>query len=285
MKKAAKIIIIGLLLLASIAFFVVYISTHDVAVINAKGMIGKKERDLIITASILMSLIVIPVFIITWVFALKYRESNEKSKRDLDLEHNNIAEVCWWGVPFLIIIILAVLAWQSSHELDPFKPIVSEKKPVRIQAIALQWKWLFVYPDHGIATINFIQFPEKTPIEFEITADAPMNSFWIPQLGGQIYAMPAMRSKLYLIADESGSYRGVSSNLSGTGFAGMRFTAKASDEGAFSGWVQSVKQSSKNLSYSDYAELVNPTEYVPVSYYSSVQADLFGHILKKYDPQ
>ncbi len=285
MKKAAKIIIIGLLLLASIAFFVVYISTHDVAVINAKGMIGKKERDLIITASILMSLIVIPVFIITWVFALKYRESNEKSKRDLDLEHNNIAEVCWWGVPFLIIIILAVLAWQSSHELDPFKPIVSEKKPVRIQAIALQWKWLFVYPDHGIATINFIQFPEKTPIEFEITADAPMNSFWIPQLGGQIYAMPAMRSKLYLIADESGSYRGVSSNLSGTGFAGMRFTAKASDEGAFSGWVQSDKQSSKNLSYSDYAELVNPTEYVPVSYYSSVQADLFGHILKKYDPQ
>ena len=164
-----------------------------------------------------------------------------KAKHAPDWEHNYIAEYCWWGVPIVIIVILAVTTWKSSHDLNPFKPIESEKKPLAIQVVALHWKWLFIYPEQGIATVNFVQFPEKTPINFEITSDAPMNSFWIPQLGGQIYAMPAMRSKLHLIANEIGSFRGVSANISGKGFAGMTFTAKSSSEEDFDAWVQSGK--------------------------------------------
>lgn len=182
----------------------------------------------------------------------------------------------------MIIVILAVITWKTSHELNPFKPIVTHKKPVEIQAVALNWKWLFIYPEQGIATINLVQFPEKTPINFEITADAPMNSFWIPQLGGQIYAMPAMRSKLYLLANEQGSYTGRSSNISGKGFAGMVFTAKATSEEEFNEWVDSVKGSGKSLTMESYNELVEPSEYDPVSYYTLLDSDLFNKIIMKY---
>ncbi len=151
-----------------------------------------------------------------------------------------------------------------------------------IQVVALDWKWLFLYPEYGIATVNFIQFPENTPINFEITSDAPMNSFWIPQLGGQIYAMPAMRSKLHLIASETGSFRGVSANISGKGFAGMMFTAKASTDEEFNQWVRWVKQSPKRLDKIVYEQLLKPTEYHPVEYYLLLQNDLFDQILMKY---
>jgi len=251
-------------------------------VLNPKGMIGLKESDLIITASLLMLIVVIPVFILTWFFAWRYRESNIKAKHAPDWEHNYVAEFCWWGIPFVIIVILAVITWRSSHELNPFKPIDTGKKPIAIQVVALQWKWLFLYPEQGIATVNYIQFPEETPVNFEITADAPMNSFWIPQLGGQIYAMPAMRSKLHLIANEKGTFRGVSANISGDGFAGMTFIAKATSQEEFDQWVQSVKQSPMQLNTESYNRLVEPTSYDPASFYQLAQPDLFDQILMKY---
>lgn len=259
-----------------------YMSNHNIPVLDPKGMIGEKERDLIITSSLLMLIVVIPVFILTWAFAWIYREGNVKAKHHPDWEHNYIAEYCWWGVPIFIIAILAVLTWKSSHELNPFKPIVTDKKPLTIQAIALQWKWLFIYPEQGIAVINFVQFPEKTPISFEITSDAPMNSFWIPQLGGQIYAMPAMRSRLHLIANEPGSFRGCSANISGAGFAGMKFTAKSSSEEDFNQWVQTIRQSPKNLNLDEYQHLLKASEYDPVTCYVLTQGDLFDRILMKY---
>lgn len=194
-KKTFKIAILALLFLGIAAITVVYVKSNNIPVLEPKGMIGKEESDLIITSSLLMLIVVIPVLILTWVFAWKYRESNKKSRHDPNWEHNHIAECCWWGVPCVIIVVLAILTWESSHRLNPFKPIDTGVKPIEIQAVALDWKWLFIYPEQGIATVNFVQFPEKTPINFEITADAPMNSFWIPQLGGQIYAMPAMRLK------------------------------------------------------------------------------------------
>jgi len=186
--------------------------------------------------------------------------------------------------PLIIILILSVITWKSSHQLNPFKPLTSDKKPVTIQVVALQWKWLFIYPEQGIATVNFIQFPEKRPVNFEITADAPMNSFWIPQLGGQIYAMPAMRTKLHLIADEVGTYRGLSTNISGKGFAGMTFNAKASSEAEFEQWVSEVKRSGKSLEFANYKQLVEPSEYVPVSYYSLPDRNLFDQIMQQYEP-
>jgi cytochrome o ubiquinol oxidase subunit II len=278
MKKGFKIAIVTLLCLGVIAISVLYINTHTIDVLEPKGMIGERERELMITASLLMLIVVIPVFILTWFFAWKYREGH-KLKHEPNWEHNYIAEYCWWGVPIVIIIILAVTTWKSSHDLNPFKPIENGKKPVVIQVVALDWKWLFLYPEQGIATVNFVQFPEKTPINFAITSDAPMNSFWIPQLGGQIYAMPAMRSKLHLIANEPGSFRGVSANISGKGFAGMKFIAKASTDEEFDQWVLKVKQAGQHL---DYEKLASPSEYHPVEVYILDQQDLFDRILMKY---
>lgn len=282
MKKAFNIALLVLLFVALTAYTVYYVNSTNVPVLDPKGMIGEKERDLIVTSSLLMLIVVIPVFILTWAFAWIYREGNQKAKHHPDWEHNYIAEYCWWGVPVVIIGVLAILTYRSSHELNPFRPIDSDKKPLVIQAVALQWKWLFIYPEQGIATINFIQFPENTPLNFEITADAPMNSFWIPQLGGQIYAMPAMRSRLNLIANEPGTFRGCSANISGTGFAGMTFTAVSSSEEDFDTWVQKVKQSPKMLGAAEYQSLVEPSEYVPVSYYGSAEPNLFDQVLMKY---
>lgn len=282
MKKIFKITIVVLLCLGTLALGALYIINNTIDVLEPKGMIGEKESELIATASLLMLIVVVPVFILTVAFAWIYREGNTKSTHAPDWEHNYIAEYCWWGVPIIIIIVLAITTWKSSHDLNPFKAIINGKKPIPIQVVALDWKWLFIYPEHGIATVNFIQFPEKTPVNFIITSDAPMNSFWIPRLGGQIYAMPAMRSKLHLIASEVGTFRGVSANISGKGFAGMTFTAKASSEEEFTQWVNQVKQSQKHLTLAEYDQLAKPTEYHPVEYYQLMQDDLFERILMKY---
>ena len=271
-----------LLIILATACTAFFVSTHDIIVLNPKGLIGIKEKELIITASLLMLIVVIPVFILTFFFAWRYREDNVKAKHAPDWEHNHIAEFCWWGVPLVIIIILAVITWKTSHELSPFKPLKGDKKPVSIQVVALNWKWLFIYPEEKIATVNFIQFPEKTPIQFEITADAPMNSFWIPQLGGQIYAMPAMRTKLNLIANEQGAFRGLSANMSGKGFAGMKFTAKSTSKEAFDRWVASVKEFSSPLNLEVYNQLAKPSMYHPATFYFLGQEDLFDHIIMKY---
>ncbi len=282
MKKTTIATLVALLVLGFIALSAWYMSTHYIAVLDPKGMIGQKERDLIVTSSILMLIVVIPVFVFTLLFAWRYRANNTKAKHTPDWEHNYIAEYCWWGVPLIIIIVLALLTWRSSHELNPFKPLVSDKKPISIQVIALEWKWLFLYPEQGIATVNFIQFPENTPLNFEITSDAPMNSFWIPALGGQIYAMPAMRSKLHLIANKKGVFRGSSSNISGEGFAGMVFTAKSISQEDFDSWVNDVHSSSPPLTMDLYKELAKPSSYDPPHYYVLEESDLFEKVMMKY---
>ncbi|NRA89923.1 MAG: ubiquinol oxidase subunit II [Simkaniaceae bacterium] len=284
MKRAFKVIIISLLIIATGALTAYYISSHNIAVLEPKGMIGLKERELIITASLLMLIVVIPVLVLAIVFGWKYREGRD-AKHTPDWEHNSIAECCWWGVPVVIIIILAVITWKTSHELNPFKPIQNGKKPIEIQAVALNWKWLFIYPEQQIATVNYVRFPDNTPINFEITADAPMNSFWIPQLGGQIYAMPAMRTSLHLIANEVGEFEGRSSNISGKGFAGMIFKAEATSEKDFNEWVTYVKNSGKTLTWDGYRVLVEPSEYNKVEVFGNVSEHLFDQILMQYMPE
>ncbi len=254
----------------------------DIAVLEPAGMIALKEKDLIEVATYLMLIVVIPVFIITVVFAWKYRAGNNKAKYDPEWNHSHVAEAIWWGFPCFIILILSILTWKSSHELDPFKPLKSDVKPVKIQVVALQWKWLFIYPEYDIATVNVVAFPVNTPINFELTSDAPMNSFWIPKLGGQIYAMPGMRSKLHLIADQGGDFRGSSANLSGRGFAGMTFTAKATSKEEFDAWVTAAKSSTQVLDLTTYKELAKPSEYNPPAIYTLQKADLFDWIVMKY---
>lgn len=246
------------------------------------GSIAIKERNLLLVIQALMLLIIIPVYILTFVFSWKYNAENPKGKYDPDLVDNKLAEYIWWGVPFIMTLIVCTLTWIKTKELDPFKPIENKKKEMTIQVVALQWKWLFIYPKEKIASVNFLQFPKDTPIRFEITADAPMNSFWIPELGGQIYAMPKMKTELYLIANEEGNFRGSSANLSGSGFAGMHFIAKASSEEDFHQWTETVKKTAKSLNLEEYDKLSAPSKNNPVQLYLLKEEDLFNSIINQF---
>lgn len=267
-----------------------YWFTHDIALLSPAGTIASQQRDLMNIAGILSLIIIVPVFILTFYMAWKYRAGNHKAKHSPDLDHNTWLEALWWGIPCIIIVILAVITWRSTHALDPYRQLESSKKPVTIQVVALEWKWLFIYPEQKIATVNYVKFPEKTPVNFQITADAPMNSFWIPKLGGQVYAMSGMTTKLHLMADGVGTYRGASANLSGKGFANMRFTAVSTSEKDFNSWVSTNQKGHSLLNFGRYENLAKPSENNPVTYYllpqGELQADtsLYDTIIGKYMP-
>jgi cytochrome o ubiquinol oxidase subunit 2 len=280
--KKYKVALIILLSLGALFWCAMLLKGINVAVMNPKGLIASKQRDLIITATLLMLIVVIPVFLLTIFISWKYRSGNKEAKYSPDWDHNSKAEMVWWGFPLVIILVLSIVTWKWTHDLDPFKPIQSNAKPMTVQVIALRWKWLFIYPEQGIASVNFVQFPEQVPIKFEITSDAPMNSFWIPQLGGQIYAMPGMMSQLNLIADEQGIFSGSSANLSGKGFAGMRFIAKASSQAEFDKWVVSVQGSSQSLNREEYKRLAEPSEYNQAAFYLLQDDGLFNWSIMKY---
>lgn len=259
-----------------------YLKDTNVAVLNSKGVIADKQRSLMIFTVLLSLLVVIPVFIMTFYISWKYRASNVKAKYTPDWDGSRNAESIWWGIPLLLIAVLAVVTWKSTHELDPYKELASSKKPINVQVVALQWKWLFIYPDQDIASVNYLQFPEDTPVNFKITSDAPMNSFWIPQLGGQIYAMAGMESQLHLMANEQGTYDGVSANLSGEGFAGMKFKARASSQTEFDNWVKQSKASGDVLSMEEYSQLVKPSQNNVAVSYSTRDPQLYDRVIGKY---
>lgn len=254
----------------------------NIAFLFPKGSIGLQERNLLFLLQALMLLVILPVYLLTFIFSWKYRADNPKAKYDPHLIDNRIAEYIWWGFPLAITLIICFFTWVKSHELDPYKPLESDRKPLSIQAVALQWKWLFLYPEEGIASLNFLQFPKNRPIRFEITADAPMNSLWIPELGGQIYAMPNMRTELHLIADEVGDFRGSSANLSGEGFAGMHFIARASSDEEYQQWIEAAKLSAKSLTLEEYNSLAAPSQNNPAELYRLQEGDLFEQIIAKY---
>lgn len=281
MKTWVKVALSVLLILAVGALATYYISITNIEVLNPKGVVSAKERDLLITSSLLMLIVVIPVFILLWYFSWFYREK-KTLRHDPDWEHNYIAEYCWWGVPLIIVLILSVICWKTTRELNPFNPLKADEKPYRVQVVALQWKWLFLYPEQGVASINFLQIPTNRPVAFEITADAPMNSFWIPQLAGQIYAMPGMRSQIHIEANEAGNYRGLSSHISGKGFAGMSFNVKAGSEEEMNRFVMSAKQSGRPLNWMTYESLVQPSESDPVQLFNLTESNLFDRIIDFY---
>lgn len=282
MKKKYKVAFLLVLVLGFLLVSFMYLRTTNIQVLNPKGPIALKERDLIYTALALALIVVIPVYALAIGFAWRYREGNKKAKYSPNLSGNRIAETIWWIVPSALILVLAVITWRSSHQLDPYKTISSKNPAITIQVVALDWKWLFIYPQQNIASVNFFQFPNNTPLNFEITADAPMNSFWIPQLGGQIYAMPGMSTQLHLMATSYGSFDGSSANISGEGFAGMTFIAKSSSETAFNDWVKSAKRSPNSLDSSQYNKLDQPSQYNPAAVYSSAEEGLYNRIIDKY---
>lgn len=270
---------VSLLLLGAIIWFV---RDSNVAVFNPKGPVAKEQFDLVVFASLLMLGIVLAVFTMTFYIVWKYRAGNKKAKYQPEYDRSNVAEAIWWLVPFAIITVLSVVIWRTSHSLDPYRQLASDKKPLTVQVIALDWKWLFIYPEQGIATVNYLQIPVDTPINFRLTADAPMNSFWIPQLGGQVYAMAGMETKLHLEASEPGRYQGSSANISGEGFSGMKFTAEAVAQNEFDNWVESAKKLPNALTKSAYDELAKPSRDNPVALYASSERSLYDTVIMKY---
>lgn len=251
--------------------------------LNPVGQIGIEERNLIITATLLMLLVVVPVIAMTFIFAWKYRASNKDATYAPKWSHSTKIEVVIWTVPILIILALGVLTYKSTHALDPYRPLESDVKPLTIEVVAMDWKWLFIYPEQGIATVNKIVFPANTPINFRITSDTVMNSFFIPGLGGQIYAMAGMTTKLHLIANHNAELDGISANYSGAGFTGMKFKAIATSQAEFDAWVNEVKASPKQLDQAEYAALSKPSQNNPVALYSSYAPNLFQTIIDKYE--
>jgi cytochrome o ubiquinol oxidase subunit 2 len=282
LNTPVKVTLFCLLIITLVSVIVWYVSSLHIAVLNPKGIIALKERNLLAFTTILGFIVVIPVFIMAIAIAWRYREGNTKAAYTPNWSTNRLAESIWWGIPIVIILILSVVTWTSTHELDPQKALASDIKPLTIKVVALDWKWLFIYPEQNIATVNYIQFPAHTPITFDITADAPMNSFWIPQLGGQIYAMPGMTTHLHLDATENGDYQGSSANISGSGFATMKFTARASSASDFTTWVKQAKQSPDSLTMDAYAKLAAPSKSNPAHLYRSSAAGLYDTIVMKY---
>ncbi|TLX64898.1 ubiquinol oxidase subunit II [Stutzerimonas nosocomialis] len=256
----------------------------DMVLFNPKGQVGLNERNLIIAATLLMLIVVIPVFIMTAVFAWKYRASNTQANYQPNWAHSVRIEAVVWGVPALIIIALGILTWKSTHALDPYKPLESDVPPVTVQVIAMDWKWLFIYPELGVASVNELAIPDNTPINFRITSDGAMTSFFIPALGGQIYAMAGMQTQLHLIANEIGEYRGFAANYNGEGFSKMGFAARAMSPADFQAWVAQVRGDSARLaSMADYEVLAKPSIEHPVQHFASVQPGLFQHVVDKYE--
>lgn len=254
----------------------------NIAVLNPQGIIADKQKDLIIFTTLLGMIIVVPVFIMLFAFAWKYREGNTKSRYTPDADGNRLIEWIWWGIPLIIIIVLSVVTWISTHDLDPYKKLSSKNEAINVQVVALQWKWLFLYPDLGIATVNEVRFPEDTPVNFEITADSPMSAFWIPSLGSQTYAMNGMSSKLSLEARNKGEYRGSNTNINGEGYAEMDFKAIATSRQEFDLWVKALAESDDHLDWAAYQELATPGKDQPVVYYMLHEPDLYATIQHTY---
>ena len=249
------------------------------ALLHPAGPIGMAERSIIYTATGLMLVVVAPVIVLVVLVAWHYRASNTKARYEPEWSHSTRIEVVMWSIPVVIVSILGVIAWRSSHKLDPFRHIASPAQPIHVEAVAMDWKWLFIYPDLHIASVNEVAMPVGVPVIFHITSATVMNSFFIPRLGSQIYAMANMQTSDNLVASRTGTFRGISANFSGNGFSGMTFKAISMTPANFKQWVAKVSASSQHLDAAQYVALDKPSENVPVTYYSHVMPSLFEQIL------
>jgi cytochrome o ubiquinol oxidase subunit II len=248
-------------------------------VLDPQGPIASAERLLLINSTAIMLVVVIPVIVATLAFAWWYRSSNNRATRSLDESYEGRVEFVVWSIPALTVILLGGVIWLGSHQLDPRAPILGKSDSLRVDVVALDWKWLFIYPDHGVATVNQLVIPTGTPVEFRLTSATVMNSFFVPQLGSQIYAMGGMITHLHLLADNPGEFPGFSANFSGDGFSWMRFIVKSVPAADFNAWVAQARGSGSGLDDASYAELAKPSQDVPPKTYRSVEPKLFERIL------
>jgi cytochrome o ubiquinol oxidase subunit 2 len=253
----------------------------DNFLLHSYGSIATKEHRLILISFVMMLFIIVPVIFMTIYFAYRYHQSNVNQIYRPNWSHSYKIEIAIWTMPILIISCLAFLSWYYSHELEPKKPISSYYDPVKIDVVALNWRWLFIYPDYHIATINEIMFPVNRPVIFRITSDTVMNSFFIPFLGSQIYAMPGMQTKLNLIANYPGKYTGMSSNYSGPGFSNMKFkVTSVSKNTEFGQWIKNIQNSFNELNTRDALnKVLIKNENFSIEYFSNVNVCLFNQII------
>jgi len=248
-------------------------------VLDPKGPVAAAERLIMLNSTGIMLAIVIPTILATLGTAFWFRASNTRARYMPDFAYSGRLELLIWSIPIMTVILVGGVTWIGSYDLDPPKPIASAEKPIRVQVVALDWKWLFIYPEQGIATVNQLTIPVSTPIRFELTSSGVMNSFLVPQLGGQIYTMAGMVTQLYLQADYVGTYRGMSANYSGAGFSDMYFNVNAVPAEKFAQWVVATRDSGSVLDAQSYAALAKPSQAVAPFSYRAVAPDLFKSIL------
>ena len=259
-------------------------SVSGFPLLDPQGPIGHSEFNLIVTAFLIMLIPVLPVIGMTFWFAWRYRATRRETAPTPGWPEHKI-ELVVWAVPTVIVIALGVLTWVTTHRLDPYKSIASPAKPIQIEAIALNWKWLFIYPDEHIATVNQLVIPVNVPVNFRLTSDTVMASLFIPRLGSQVYAMAGMQTRLHLLASQPGSYRGMNSQFSGAGFPGMHFRVIASSQGDYQAWLKQVRQTGSALNLARFKQLAQPSAHSPVSYFASVQPpDLFDQVMRTFKP-
>ncbi len=264
-------------------------------VLSPSGDVARQQGDLVIVSSVLMLLVIVPVMVLSVLFAWRYRQSNTAARYEPDWDHSMPLELVIWAAPLLIIICLGAVTWVGTHLLDPYRPIgaaaagggaaagesVPDLKPLRVEVVALDWKWLFIYPEYGIATVNDLAAPVNRPIEFRLTSLSVMNSFYIPALAVQIYAMPGMETQLHAVMNEAGDYQGFSANYSGAGFSGMHFIFRGLTPADFDTWMAGVKAGGGALSRESYLDLARPSENEPAHRYASVDPGLYRAILDR----
>ncbi|MDC8785746.1 ubiquinol oxidase subunit II [Roseateles koreensis] len=266
------------------------LSACNWVVMKPSGDIAQQQANLVVTSTLLMLLIIVPVIVLTLLFAWRYRQSNLAATYEPEWDHSTKLELLIWGAPLLIIIALGALTWISTHKLDPYRPldrispqqaIPADMKPLVVEVVALDWKWLFVYPEQGIATVNELAAPVDRPIQFKITASTVMNSFYVPALAGQVYAMPGMQTQLHAVINKAGVFDGFSANYSGAGFSQMRFKFHGLSNADFDAWVAKNQAEGGALSRAAYQQLEQPSKSEPVRRYAQVEQGLYDAILNR----
>jgi cytochrome o ubiquinol oxidase subunit 2 len=279
--STARVLILGLIGLALL--IKVLLHGHNVAVFDPRGLMAHEQLGLIFFSAGLALVIAVPSVALLYFTAWKYRETNPKAKYEPDEKRGKLFKVGVWVLPAAFMLVISVVMWSATHRLEPQKALASNVKPLTIQVVALRWKWLFLYPEQKVATVNYVQIPADTPVRFELTADdAPMSAFWIPNLGGMLYAMTGHVNPLNLIAHTPGDYPGSVAEINGAGFAKMRFTARVSSRADFDDWVQQTQAAPDALDEAAYDKLLQPSEGNPAAFYSGYDADLYDKVLMKY---
>ncbi len=272
----------GAMLAVSMALLAGACDLKRAAVLDPKGPIALAERDLLFDAFCVMMIVIVPVIILTLWFAWRYRASNTSAQYTPTWSNSVKIDAFVWSIPAIIVISLGVLLWRSTYKLDPYRPIENAGPAIEVQVVAQDWKWLFIYPEQGIAVVNQLAFPAGRPLSLRITSDTVMNSFYVPQLAGQIYAMAGMQTRLQLLADQPGKFVGRNSQYSGGGYSDQHFEVVSLSQGDFDAWVAKAKQAPGRLDAQTYPAQAAKSRAVPITYYSAVEAGLYDQIIAKY---